>query len=87
MASDNAVSQNDMTLSPYYQSLDGVWKFQWVGVPTSAKQEWLEKDFDDAAWTNIDVPSSWDCITTSRGTSPSIAIPAIPSPMMRRPIA
>ena len=59
MASDNAVSQNDMTLSPYYQSLDGVWKFQWVGVPTSAKQEWLEKDFDDAAWTNIDVPSSW----------------------------
>ena len=59
MASDNEVSQNDMTQSPYYQSLDGIWKFQWVGVPTSAKEEWLAKNYDDAAWTDIDVPSSW----------------------------
>ena len=49
----------DMSQSPWYQSLDGVWRFQWVGVPTSAKTEWCAKDFDDASWTNIDVPSSW----------------------------
>ena len=59
MATDNAVSQNDMTQSPYYQSLDGVWKFYWVGLPTSAKDEWCAKEYDDASWTNIDVPSSW----------------------------
>ena len=59
MASEADVAKNDMTLSPYYQSLDGKWKFQWVGVPTSAKDEWCAKDFNDAAWTDIDVPSSW----------------------------
>ena len=32
MASDNEVSQNDMKQSPYYQSLDGKWKFYWVGA-------------------------------------------------------
>ena len=50
---------SEMSQSPWYQSLDGVWKFQWVGVPTNAKEEWLAKDFDDAGWTSIDVPSSW----------------------------
>ena len=59
MASDEEVAQNDMTRSPYFQSLDGVWKFYWVGLPTSAKTEWCAKDYDDASWTDIDVPSSW----------------------------
>ena len=58
-ASDADIAQNDMTQSPYYQSLDGVWKFYWVGVPTSAKTDWCAKDYDDASWTDIDVPSSW----------------------------
>ena len=30
---------SEMSQSPWYQSLDGVWKFQWVGVPTNAKEE------------------------------------------------
>ena len=59
MASDDEVVQNDMTRSPYYKSLDGVWKFYWVGLPTSVKNEWCAKDYDDASWTDIDVPSSW----------------------------
>ena len=59
MASDSEVAQNDMSQSPYYQSLDGVWKFYWVGVPTNAKDEWCAKEYDDASWTGIDVPSSW----------------------------
>ena len=59
MTSEADIAKNDMTLSPWYQSLNGVWKFQWVGLPTSAKAEWCAKDFDDAKWTDIDVPSSW----------------------------
>ena len=59
MASDDEVAQSDMTRSPYFQSLDGVWKFYWVGVPTNAKTEWCAKEYDDASWTDIDVPSSW----------------------------
>ena len=59
MASDDEVAQNDMKQSPYYQSLDGKWKFYWVGVPTSTKNDWCAKDYNDASWTDIDVPSSW----------------------------
>ena len=59
----------DMSQSPWYQSLDGVWKFYWVGVPTSAKDEWCAKDFNDAAWTNIDVPSSWQVWGLNHGKS------------------
>lgn len=59
MASDDDVAQNDMTRSPYYQSLDGVWKFYWVGVPANANNAWCAKDYNDASWTDIDVPSSW----------------------------
>ena len=36
VASDAQAAQNDMTKSPWYQSLNGVWKFQWVGVPANA---------------------------------------------------
>ena len=59
MASEADVAKNDMTTSPWYQSLDGKWKFQWVGVPTNAKTDWCAKEFNDASWTDIDVPSSW----------------------------
>ena len=59
MASEADAVKNDMTLSPYYQSLDGKWKFQWVNTPSKANTAWCAKDFNDAAWTDIDVPSSW----------------------------
>ena len=30
MTSETDVVKNNLTLSPYYQSLDGTWKFNWV---------------------------------------------------------
>ena len=59
MASEADIAQNDMTLSPWFQSLNGQWKFMWVAKPASAKNEWCAKEYADAAWTTIDVPSSW----------------------------
>ena len=53
------VTKNDMTTSPYYQSLDGTWKFLWVKTPTLARETYCTKDYNDASWSNIDVPSSW----------------------------
>ena len=60
---------SDMSQSPWFQSLDGVWKFYWVGIPTNAKTEWCDKDFDDASWTDIDVPSSWQVWGLNHGKS------------------
>ena len=49
MATDAQITANDMTQSPYYQSLNGKWKFMWVGKPTSAKTDWCAKDYNDAS--------------------------------------
>jgi beta-galactosidase len=59
MSSEADVARNDPALSPYYQSLDGVWKFKWVNTPSKATEAMCAKDCDDAGWTSIDVPSSW----------------------------
>ena len=59
MQSETDVVKNDLTLSPFYQSLDGVWKFQWVNTPSKVTATMCAKDYNDAAWTDIDVPSSW----------------------------
>ncbi|MCR4959237.1 MAG: DUF4981 domain-containing protein, partial [Prevotella sp.] len=59
MKSEADAVMNDRTLSPFYQSLDGIWKFQWVNAPSKATAAVCAADYNDAAWTDIDVPSSW----------------------------
>ena len=59
MGSEADVTENDMTRSPYYQSLDGKWKFYWVSSPSKVNEAMCARDYNDAAWTDIDVPSSW----------------------------
>ena len=59
MTNEADVVKNDLTLSLYYQSLDGTWKFNWVKKPSLATTDMCEKDYNDASWTDIDVPSSW----------------------------
>lgn len=59
MASEADVQKNDLSASPYYQSLDGTWKFFWVKTPSQVVSAVCAKDYNDASWTSIDVPSSW----------------------------
>lgn len=53
------VRNNNLTESPYYQTLEGKWKFFWVKSPNLALSSYCSKDYNDANWTSIDVPSSW----------------------------
>ena len=48
------------TNSPFYFSLNGEWKFHWVGNPGERPTHFFEADFNDSSWTNIDVPSNWE---------------------------
>jgi beta-galactosidase len=50
----------DSTNSPFYFSLNGAWKFHWVGNPGERPTNFFQTNFDDSAWTNIDVPSNWE---------------------------
>lgn len=59
MDSEADAFKSDMSLSSYYQSLDGSWKFFWVKNPVLANSSYCAKDYNDNSWTDIDVPSSW----------------------------
>ena len=43
--------------TPYAMSLDGDWKFMWVGNPARRPLDFWKADFNDANWATIDVPS------------------------------
>lgn len=45
--------------SPYFKSLNGTWKFQWVADPAQASNTFYEATFDASSWEDIDVPSTW----------------------------
>ncbi len=43
--------------TPYKLSLNGDWKFHWVGDPARRPLDFWKTDFDDSRWGRIDVPS------------------------------
>ena len=44
-------------VTPYKMTLNGVWRFKWVGDPARRPAGFHEVGFDDSKWTDIDVPS------------------------------
>ncbi len=56
--------ENAITLSiedsPYYQSLNGTWKFNWTRKPADRPKEFYKPDCDVSQWDNITVPSNWE---------------------------
>ncbi len=45
--------------SPWFVTLNGKWKFKWVGTPEQANQSFMQDSFNASSWDEIDVPSSW----------------------------
>jgi beta-galactosidase len=45
--------------SPWYQSLNGTWKFQGSLRPADRPLGFYRPEFNDSAWRTIPVPSSW----------------------------
>ena len=46
--------------SEYYLSLDGTWKFYWVGNPEERPQEFYKNEFDVSEWDDVEVPMNWN---------------------------
>ena len=59
-ASPADVAANDYARSPYYQSLNGPWKFNYVPRPAERPQDFQQPTFNDAAWKTIPVPANWE---------------------------
>ena len=60
---------NATEASPWFLSLDGTWKFQWVGRPEQASNTFFQDTFDASAWDDIDVPSTWQMYGIRHGKS------------------
>lgn len=58
-ADESAVSRNMAEESPYYQSLNGTWKFRWVKDPSLRPNGFEKPSYNVAAWDDIDVPATW----------------------------
>ncbi len=46
--------------SPYVKSLNGDWRFKYVGTPEERPTDFFEAGFDDSSWETIPVPSNWE---------------------------
>jgi beta-galactosidase len=63
LKADKAFDQPWLTpSSPYYQSLNGNWKFHWVKQPEERPVNFYKPDYDVSAWKEIPVPSSWEML-------------------------
>lgn len=49
-------------LSPYYKSLSGKWKFNWVKFPAARPVDFYKEDYDVSAWDEIPVPCNWETL-------------------------
>ena len=58
---------NALEASPYFLSLNGIWKFQWVADPAKASNTFHEATFDASDWDEIEVPSTWQVYGVRHG--------------------
>ena len=49
----------DRSKSPFFDSLDGTWKFNLYEKPEAVANEVLEENFSDTNWGDIAVPGCW----------------------------
>ncbi len=55
-----AAIANDRMHSPWVQSLNGPWKFNWVSKPADRPLDFYKAGFDAGGWKEIQVPSNWE---------------------------
>ncbi len=58
-ADRGAAIAGDAEASPWLHSLDGTWRFLLVESPADAPPAFAAPGFDDAAWHDLEVPTSW----------------------------
>jgi beta-galactosidase len=56
----NSALNNRPGDSPFYKSLNGMWKFNWVQKPADRPQDFHKNNFDVSGWDDIPVPSNWE---------------------------
>ncbi|MDR1203304.1 MAG: DUF4981 domain-containing protein [Tannerellaceae bacterium] len=58
--SENLALGDDFASSPYYQSLNGKWKFYWVPKVSEIPDGFYKENYDISSWKEIPVPGNWE---------------------------
>ena len=53
-------AKSDRTQSPWFQSLNGKWKFNWVKKQADHPVDFYKPSFDVSSWVTIPVPANWE---------------------------
>ena len=61
--------------SDYYLSLNGQWKFNWVGNPEERPLDFHQTTFDDTAWDHVEVPMQWNVAGIQKDGSLKYGVP------------
>ena len=59
-AAEEQVRNGAHEQSPWYRSLNGLWKFHWTKNPDLRPQRFYEPTFYDGGWAEICVPGNWE---------------------------
>lgn len=51
---------NNLHSANYIKSLNGSWKFSYVGQASKRPTEFFKMNFDNSSWDNIPVPGNWE---------------------------
>ncbi len=51
---------DDYTASPYYQLLNGKWKFHWVEKIADVPADFYKENYDASKWVDMPVPGNWE---------------------------
>ena len=58
-ANEQQAMRGSLEDSPYYQTLNGTWKFHWVADPKDRPQDFYRPDYNVDNWDDIKVPATW----------------------------
>ena len=61
--------------SSYYQSLNGDWKFHWVGNPEERPIDFYKPEFDVTGWDDVTVPMQWNVVGIQKDGSLKYGVP------------
>ena len=57
---ENGIDNLEYRESPYYQCINGNWKFNWVERPADKPVGFYAEGYDVSSWGNIIVPGNWE---------------------------
>lgn len=57
---EQSALKDTYSASPYYQLLDGLWKFKWVPKVSEVPVGFQNENYNISGWTDMKVPGNWE---------------------------